>query len=251
MDKASGVTMIAKTPKRLFILLFLLCAGSAWAADTTYFQQGGTNGTTDDGWLRKSSTDGYGATDQMMFEGDPGYEYWFIVRFDSCHVALSGKTVTAAWLNIEWLQNGTDSLTGNAYRVIQAWRETGNEYRSSPSWAYADSQVTEWTTAGCPNNDTCASATLESHVHFNTSGTYRFDLLTATVQGWIDTPANNEGIIINSPSTSDKYGDIYSSEYATTGYRPELVIVTSGEAPPAGAKTIVIRSNVIVKGTVR
>lgn len=243
--------------KRLFLLMFLLCAalalevfnpGSAWAADTTYFQQGGTNGTTDDGWLCEESGFGRGTTNYKSLSGMTSNRRWFIVRFDSCHVALSGKTVTAAWINLRYNPtSASDTVTGNMYRVIEAWEEQAEAYHSSPGWGYRIGTTTTWTTGGCPNDGTSASVTLESHVHFDATGFYRLDLLAATVQKWIDTPTDNQGVIINSPSAAPN-GNLYSSEHATTAYRPELVIVT---ASGATAKNITIKGNVVVKGTVR
>ncbi len=65
----------------------------------------------------------------------------------------------------------------------------------------------------------------------------------AAVQGWVDSPGSNHGIII-ADSTSSNGGDIRSSEYGTASVRPKLTVIYSMPAsdtdPPTAPASLTV-----------
>ncbi|MBV8757245.1 MAG: DNRLRE domain-containing protein, partial [Deltaproteobacteria bacterium] len=195
---------------------------SSKSASTVTFQSG-VNGYTssDDGWIG-SQNGGNGANDFTSNQGNVfvsstgGYETETLIRFNNISIP-SGTHVTSATLQLTF----EDYYGGNilqGYYVKNAWSPPP----AGIGWTNRDS-TNLWNTAGAKGIGT----DLVSGVSWqdtswtgtgNVTKTYTLD--TATVQGWLNNPSSNQGIILVNNQVSDKLLRVFTSEDTTAANHP-------------------------------
>jgi hypothetical protein len=131
----------------------------------------------------------------------------------------AGTTILAARLHL--YSTSSQSGSGAIYPVLQDWTEgTGTGGAAGVANWSMRTATQSWTTAGAgtPGSAGAQIAT------FTTPGTGEFgiDLPVATVQGWVDTPSANFGLMISATGAADL--SFASSNNATPANRPELVV---------------------------
>jgi hypothetical protein len=163
-----------------------------------------------------------------------------LLRFDLSAIP-TGSTCTAATLYLyHYSVGGASAWTINAYSVAQAnaaWIEGGSNNPAAagePCWnaLAADGSggvTTAWAgAAGCSTSGTDYEATslgsvsgnredaagTEYQLAFNAAG-------LARLEGWFGTPNTNYGLVLIADFNVSYF---CSSDHATTGYRPKLVV---------------------------
>ncbi len=223
------------------VLLASACDGSAGlhlsstqSASTSTFQSG-ANGysSTVDGLIRSDTGTGandFGGTSTLiMINTTGGYEAEALIRFDNLSLP-AGSTVTSASVDLTFEDfSGGHDLRG--YYVKNPWT-------TAAKWVPRDA-THNWNTPGAKGSGTDISST---PAFTDTSGwtgagviakTYPLDV--TTVQGWIDTPSTNQGLVLMN-AASNKTLRVYTAENATAAYHPKLTInyTTGGGGTDAG-----------------
>ncbi len=82
--------------------------------------------------------------------------------------------------------------------------------------------VTLWTDAGGTHDSTKASntVTVASEDEF-----YTWSLDASVVQGWVDNPGNNYGLLLKAQETGENQVEMALTEYGTSRMGPELMVV--------------------------
>ncbi|WP_127588749.1 Ig-like domain-containing protein [Paenibacillus koleovorans] len=146
------------------------------------------------------------------------YEIQGLLRFDDISIP-TGKTVTSASLKLTFINTSQATIDVTGYYLNTAWGAT------TATWANKDTS-TPWNTAGARGVGTDIKSGLSFTVPFTATGNpvvKTITLDTATVQDWLDNPSNNHGVLLYS-AVPGKIIRFYTSEHATTSYRPELSI---------------------------
>ena len=153
------------------------------------------------------------------------------IAFDVSGVP-AGATVTGVTLSL-WEYGAATAGGGVASRAVELRRILRNWVEAQVTWNIY-STGNNWATAGCGHatdrvDTPSASVTLDGtaaagFVDWSSAG------LIADVQAWVDGTASNYGWLLSSP-TAEYQGiagvatnDFRSSDYATAGQRPQLVI---------------------------
>ncbi len=191
---------------------------------TESFQEGVSpdasyDGTSDTYISQNAPTSNFGLSGTLLADGDDpggsGNDLASLMEWDVSAIP-TGSTVDSAEIDIEVF-----NISGGVYDIYQLnrdWFETGatwNEY--SPGNA--------WDTAGAQGPGDRGALVLGS-ITAGTAGSYKVILNAdgiAAVQGWVNSPSTNHGVIIANSATSDGL-DFRSSDYATATQRPRLTV---------------------------
>jgi glucose/arabinose dehydrogenase len=187
----------------------------------------------------------------MMFAGvtNSGNPRRGLVAFDVSSVP-AGATVSSAQVQLSvQLGRGTNDPS-SLNLATQSWGEgtsnsgdtggtgvpaTDGDATWNARFFSTTSSSTLWTT---PGGDYIATASATTPV--STAGTYTWSSaqLTTDVQGWVTTPASNNGwILIGDESTSGTAKRVYSREATTASLRPNLTISYASFPPPTRFET--------------
>ncbi len=170
-----------------------------------------------------------------------------LLRFDLSAIP-PGSTVTEVTVNVTCTRspNG-DNLTFGMHRVLGAWGE-GTSDAGDPggigaeatagdaTWVNRVYPSTPWTSAGGDFVPTASTSTVVS-----LTGSYSFpstSTLVSDVQGWIDSPPSNNGLILlgdESVSEGPAARRFSSRENPVDTERPSIMITFT---PPAGCDAI-------------
>lgn len=188
---------------------------------TLTLQPDGTDGV-DTSLDSSTPTTNYGSTVWFASGETGGAIARALIKFDLSSIP-AGSTIDDATLSL-WVQADVSSntRTKRVYRVIQAWTEAGanwNTYDGSNAWA----------TAGCGDTTNDREATDIGSASMGASesiGTeIQFTLTAAKIQEMITGGVfTNNGFIIVTDTESADYYQFDSSDGATAGERPKLVI---------------------------
>ena len=148
-----------------------------------------------------------------------------VLKFDLALITDSGVTVNSAELVVNTVDYSGIGTSATVYELTQAWTEgtTTGTYNVNASWDFYDGTGNSWATAGGDYNALAAS----NAVALNANSTeFTFNLSAAVVEGWINTPSSNHGMILlnDSPAAGTNWVGIASKEYPTAAKRPKLVI---------------------------
>ena len=150
----------------------------------------------------------------------------------------AGSTVASAKLYLHVITRETTNrgLNLNLHDLTQAWQEDG------VTWGYRDLNANQTWSGGGSIGSTLASVGFPA-----SAGWMEFDVPVTTVQGWVDTPAQNFGLLIKSSdeahselSPKEDFLRIASSEHADVSLRPKLEVTftPSGNIGPHACLTI-------------
>lgn len=182
-------------------------------------QDGSTD--TDSWYASNAATNNYGAEAYLCIgeDKDSVSTRRSVLKFDLSSIP-SNATVSSAILSL-WLyqDNANNTSTVGVYRLKRAWVEaqvTWNIWKTSNNWS----------TAGGFHADDCEQTTIGTLNLGNAeaAGEKQWSLNAAKVQEWISGAFANNGILMKTASESDDLYLYRSSEYATGGQRPKLVI---------------------------
>ncbi|MDA1315272.1 MAG: DNRLRE domain-containing protein [Acidobacteria bacterium] len=189
---------------------------------TMEFQQGVDSyaGAGDTYLAEGAATTNFGSSTTLLVDGDDGLgvDLAPLLRFDISNIP-AGSIVQSATVNLETFDPTTSVYS--LYELKTAWSELGatwNESSSGVAWQVAGAQ-------GTNDRGTAVLGTFSAPGTGNILVALNVDGVAA-VQGWVDSPGSNHGIIIVD-STASNGGDIRSSEYGTASLRPKLTIVYS------------------------
>ncbi|MFC1582829.1 DNRLRE domain-containing protein, partial [Planctomycetota bacterium] len=189
---------------------------------TDTFQQGTASyAGCSDVYIRFDDYGRKGADDEIrIYEGGVTTESRMLLEFDLSSIA-AGSTVSSAKLEIYgWNMYGDGVM--NMHAVTADWSE---DAATGANWYDAVGAAT-W---GTPGGD-YSVAIISSLVTVNADGNdawYEWTIPAATIQGWLDSPATNNGVIIvgtGGPPTGDLQDRFRSSEWGTVGQRPKLSV---------------------------
>lgn len=175
------------------------------------------SGVTSDTYLDSesgTSNNNYGAGTSLTAEGS---QKRILLRFDTSAIA-AGTHVDGARLHL-YLSYAEGTCMVSIAQITEAWTEgTMSGTAGVANWTQRTA-TQSWTTAGAssPGSATGTIASLESA----TAGLLGVDLPAATLQGWVDAPATNFGLVLSASGGGECRFD--SSASATPANRPELV----------------------------
>ncbi|MEO8425644.1 MAG: DNRLRE domain-containing protein, partial [Verrucomicrobiota bacterium] len=151
-----------------------------------------------------------------------------LMKFDLSSIP-AGATITDAQLNLYLLESDTHEEAASATYSVGAHKLTINPNLALASGFTYDG-TNPWTPNSCCNNDipmaqgdiTAAYTTLEVD---KTNGFKAWNL-TTMAQEWLNTPATNYGVLLNSDATKpkDRYRAFASMEDITASKRPYLQV---------------------------
>jgi hypothetical protein len=166
--------------------------------------------------------------------GTGPYEAEAIIRFKNLTLP-AGSQVTSASLTLTF-ENWYTGFTLRGYYLKNAW----NAAVGAPlGWLNRDTGLT-WNTPGAKGvgTDVLSGLSFSNATWAGTGEEVKtFNLDTGVVQGWIDTPATNQGVILVNNEANDKYLRIYSSDDTVVTRRPLLTInyTTGGSGGSGGS----------------
>jgi hypothetical protein len=162
-----------------------------------------------------------------------------VIAFNLSSIPV-GSTILSATLTLHMSQTSSGSQSIGIHTLTKNWGEgssdaSGNEGQGAPAttndatWIHTYYNSQFWTSAGGDFNSTASATT-----NVNATGFYNWSsaTVTADVQNWVNTPANNFGWLVKNvnetPSQTAKRFD--SRENANTSFRPVLQVTY---CPPA------------------
>lgn len=190
-----------------------------------------------------NSTYNYGIADEFFVNANAKG----LIKFDLSTIP-AGTTITSAKISLYATANQASSATYSVHEILSAngdWQE-GNENDEEaevlyPSWDYKDTgNSIAWagsaglSTAGVDYRAT-AEDTYTGTISNNTR--YEFDLTTATVQSWIDTPSSNYGLLLRTASANTV--NFATKEVTNPRRAPQLIIQYSGDSNSSGGQLVI------------
>jgi len=159
-------------------------------------------------------TSTFGNSSTIQVDGDDpggtGEDKSGLIKWDLSKVPAGSKIISASvTLNV----TNTSAQTYEAYELKRAWTE------SAASWnLFALDRP--WEIAGAKGS-LDRKATVAGSVKLSATGKQSFAISPEVVQGWVDNPATNRGIIIADEANTDGL-TFYSRNAADATLRPEL-----------------------------
>jgi hypothetical protein len=149
----------------------------------------------------------------------PGY--WRpILQWDLTAIPTSASILSASLYVYVAADNATTGRTVQVVRCLRSWSRTQvtwNEYTTGNNWETGGAQG-----AGDIDAINCGQCDFTSS---QVNGDEKiFTLTTSIVQGWVTTPATNNGLVMFTTDTTADSWDLHSEESATSSYYPKLVI---------------------------
>lgn len=170
----------------------------------------------------------YGSSTELDIDGDSphgtGNDVSAMLRWDTSTIP-AGSVVESVEITVEVINPTTGEY--GIYALRSPWDE------SEATWDEASSGVS-WQSAGASGSLDRGSVELGT-VGTSELGSYSFSLNSdglATVQGWVDNPLANYGLIITDNSVTNGM-DFRSREAAIAVQRPKLTITYTSSAPNA------------------
>lgn len=164
-----------------------------------------------------------------------------LIKFDLSNIP-AGSTVSSAALLLTCVgEFSSTDYAITAYPLSRSWSEgtaaVGTYVlNTNATWTHSNYPTT-WGTPGADNTssdrgpNSIGTAIVTNCVNASVS----IPINTATIEGWINNPATNYGILLKGDETQNNtIKNFASSEHATVSYHPQLSIVyDSGGTPPS------------------
>ncbi len=139
-----------------------------------------------------------------------------LVQFDLSSIP-SDAIVESATLSVYGYHlEGSAGFDLGAYRVTRPWLE------NEATWGLARAS-TAWGSPGCNGIPTDRSEAASDRATVQSAGWYTWSVRD-DVQDMVSSPETNEGWLLMQPEAMPGVFSMYSSEYASTGYRPKLEV---------------------------
>lgn len=201
---------------------------------TTQFRNGefpdaGYNGTSDN-WMYAGMDINYGScSDMVVSSNGAGTIQRAIIAFDVSSIP-AGSVVERVYLHLYLGAAVPVSVPINIFVQTTPWSEgihcASAATAGDSNWTSANFGTSLWTTPGGDIGDGVLGIGVsgllneELFVQLNAAG-------TSAVQGWIDTPSSNGGLIIKIPNeaVATDTAIFHSSETASVSYRPMLEVL--------------------------
>lgn len=172
---------------------------------------GGYSGAADTRLNSGSTNTNYGGSTSLRVDGSP--QSWALFRWDLSGIP-SGATITAVDLDLYLRRSGG---TFQVHQLLRSWSEasaTWNQRSSGTPWGSpgANQAGGDYSTTALGNVPGGPQDTLQTAT-FNAAG-------RSVVQGWLDAPATNFGVVVRGSSGSRV--DYRSKEQGTSSQRPQL-----------------------------
>src|SRR5213080_3641827 len=159
-----------------------------------------------------------------------------VMKFDLASIP-AGSTISSATRNLNLVES--DGMAEPTYTVT-AHRIVNKNPDLASATGYTYDGVNSWTpNTCCANNIPLAQADISAPVDTKaidkTPGFKQWNV-TAIVQGWVNDPSRNFGLLLNSDPSKlrDRYRSFSSNEDPVASHRPYVTVVTGppGTAPP-------------------
>jgi len=208
-------------------------SGTTGITTTASFQEGvdGYTGMIDTYIHQDDPTFNYGNSTPLMVDSDDPYnsgnDVSALLRWDLSSIPV-GSMIESASITV-YVEDVTESPGYSVYQMNQSWLEgtgSGSATGNGATWNTYNG-VDAWPNGAGGAGDK-GSTTLATFAQTST-GTSTVSLNAAAVsvlQGWINSPASNHGLMIHAGDTANGL-DITSSEGTTTANRPKLTLTYS------------------------
>jgi len=146
-----------------------------------------------------------------------GHDAIALLKFDVSSIP-AGSTVTKVDLRLNIVNQTSGTVGYFVYKLLRPWSE------ADATWNAATAS-TSWSVGGARGTSDRSSTSLGTLLPTST-GLKTFPLnssANSVVQGWVNTPSSNYGIVIDGTDNGDGM-DFSSSESTTTTNRPVLVV---------------------------
>jgi hypothetical protein len=217
-------------PLVVALAMLLVYAGVVLAADPPP-QTVTMNSVADAGLTQQSPTTNSGSATSLKADGDDpdrtGSDVYAALRWDLSSVPADAK-VSSATVTLNISNHANDTGTPQNYAAF-ALKKPWDE--SQITWNRATTG-TSWTSAGAKDLVTDRGLQI-AEVTPTAFGSYTFTVPAPVVQGWLDNPSSNNGILLAQSGNAD--GFIFDSKEGTTppkltvNYRPAGTDTTSPE----------------------
>jgi hypothetical protein len=189
-------------------------ASRTWTVAAT--RTASVTSTVDSYILENASKKNYGTATPLGVDGDEpagtGRDKSALLEWDLSTIP-AGSKITSASVTLNVTNNSTE--TYQAYELKRPWVESAATwllYAAGNSWQIAGA-------AGSLDRGT----TVAGSVSPSTTGKQTFDLSPNVVQGWVDNPTSNNGIIIANTTNTDGF-DFSSRDATTSSVRPQISV---------------------------
>jgi hypothetical protein len=208
----------------ILLALIALTISGVIAATASVTETRSLTSSADTQIVENAPTKNYGAATSLgVNENDQssiGKDKFALVKWDLSGIA-PGTQISSASVTLNVTNSSTE--TYQAYELNRPWVEsaaTWNVYSSGMSWEVAGAK-------GSLDKE----ATVAGSITPSVKGKNTLTLPLAVVQGWVDNPATNQGIIIANPSSTRGF-NFDSREDTDPTRRPQLTLDLSPDTTP-------------------
>jgi hypothetical protein len=216
--------VLATLSNAILAALVTLTISGVVAATASATETRALTSSTDTQIVENAPTKNYGAAPSLGVNGNvpsgSGKDKFALLKWDLSAIAPSTQIDSASvTLNV----TTASPQTYQAYVLKQPWIEseaTWNVYSSGKPWEVAGAK-------GSLDKE----ATVAGSITPSVNGKNTLTLPLAVVQGWVDNPATNQGIIITNPSSTRGF-NFDSREVTDPTRRPQLTLDMSPDTTP-------------------
>lgn len=172
----------------------------------------------------------------QWYSGD--LKYRGLLKFDVSSIPADATCDDATLSLWHFDINGSNTSDTKVYRQLRAWVEaqaTWNIYSTGNSWA----------TAGGFGATDCEQTEIGSRSMSSseTNGEKQWSLSASAVQDWWDGGLTNNGILMKAAESTSDAHSYRSSDYATAGERPKLVVNYTEAGGGAVSGSVILTGN--------
>jgi len=195
---------------------------------TIVFQEGispaGYDGTTDTYIDFYAQAKNEGSRNEFAISFDDKQRA--LLRFGIAEHIPAGSDILSATLTLRVnRRSSSSSMNLNFYQVLQPWEER------QATWKEAQEGVLWWGGAGCEGNSRLQTPLAQVQVNRRDGEPLVVDL-TAGVQGWLDDPESNQGLLLQGqPAVGRVTYWFGSAENLSSDSRPKLEVIYEGDPP--------------------
>lgn len=179
--------------------------------------------TADAKIVQNASAENYGGASSLVVDGDSpsgtAKDEAALIKWDLSGIAPGTKLDLAS---VALTVTNSSPQTYQAYKLKRVWTESAVAWNASASGM-------PWEVPGAKGL-LDREATAAGAITPSTTGRQTFAISPTVVQGWIDDPASNQGIIIANAANWDGF-QFYSREAADPSLHPQLTLTLADPAP--------------------